>query len=380
MKFSKSFPVDEFRTISMQLVQSHYKNSTESGHVGRVEVLPISWYSELHSEEMGIDEKLKAITLESIPKLRSFTNDTLLDILFYTSPVYCQKIMNTVSLSINNAYKAYSARNPQFHGGVSLAGHSLGSLILFDLLCHQKPTEEYETNKENPDQIMSAQSNTSTISYTMGPAGTGQPFISYPQLVFQPKKFFALGSPIGVFVTVRGIDQLGLDFRLPTCPGFYNIFHPYDPVAYRVEALINSDLKECRPVLIPHHKGRKRMHLELKETMSRVGHDIKQRLLDTLKNLDNFGFLGKRSNSTSDQAEIENEVDKVLEIQRQLEETPRKRLDSTSTVLSDFDNGEVDFPLGKLNDSKRVDYVLQEAPLEFFNEYIFALSSHVCYW
>lgn len=53
-------------------------------------MLPISWHSELHSEESGIDEKLRSITLESIPKLRNFTNDTLLDILFYTSPVFCQ--------------------------------------------------------------------------------------------------------------------------------------------------------------------------------------------------------------------------------------------------------------------------------------------------
>lgn len=57
----------------------------------------------------------------------------------------------------------------------------------------------------------------------------------------------------------------------------------------------------------------------------------------------------------------------------------RTRTDSVSTVVSD-DMIEIDFPLGKLNDSKRIDYVLQEAPLEFINEYIFALSSHVCYW
>jgi len=31
----------------------------------------------------------------------------------------------------------------------------------------------------------------------MGNAGTGQPFITYPQLNFHPKAFFALGSPIG---------------------------------------------------------------------------------------------------------------------------------------------------------------------------------------
>lgn len=82
--------VDDFRANSLQLVQSHYRNSCDKGEVGRVEVLPISWHSELHSKDTGIDEKLKAITLESIPKLRNFTNCTLLDILFYTSPMFCQ--------------------------------------------------------------------------------------------------------------------------------------------------------------------------------------------------------------------------------------------------------------------------------------------------
>lgn len=88
--FFFSSAVDEFRSISLQLVQSHYRNSCDNGDVGRVEVLPIAWHSDLHSEESGIDEKLKSITLESIPKLRHFTNDTLLDVLFYTSPVFCQ--------------------------------------------------------------------------------------------------------------------------------------------------------------------------------------------------------------------------------------------------------------------------------------------------
>ena len=66
---------------------------------------------------------------------------------------------------------------------------------------------------------------------------------------------------IGMFVAVRGIDTLGADFRLPTCPGFFNIFHPFDPVAYRIEPLVNTQLMSLKPVLIPHHKGRKRMHL-----------------------------------------------------------------------------------------------------------------------
>lgn len=82
--------VDEFRSISQQLVKAHYQTSYDGGEVGRVEVLPVSWWSSLHSAENGIDEKLKSITLESIPKLRHFTNETLLDVLFYTSPVFSQ--------------------------------------------------------------------------------------------------------------------------------------------------------------------------------------------------------------------------------------------------------------------------------------------------
>ncbi|XP_075158648.1 phosphatidic Acid Phospholipase A1 [Haematobia irritans] len=429
--------VEDFRAIAHQLVLSHYKNSADLGLVGRVEVLPISWHSHLHSIELGIDEKLRSITLESIPKLRNFTNDTLLDILFYTSPTFAQRITNTIVMSLNDIYMKYRQRHPDFNGGVSLAGHSLGSLILFDLLCHQQPIKESEEkNLENPDQeFLTSASSTATasggsnqtennqqmepspISYTMGPDGTGQPFIKYGQLKFQPKKFFALGSPIGMFVTIRGIDKLGLDFRLPTCPGFYNIFHPYDPVAYRIEALVNPDLSGVRPVLIPHHKGRKRMHLELKETMARVSTDIKQRFLDKFKiTFDSVNIFGQSTKNKKETEELmEKEVEKVIEMQMQLErqgnqqqqqtqspdqlqtsspsddrkqylssptsanQSMRTRTDSVSTAVSD-DMIEVDFPLGKLNDSKRIDYVLQEAPLEFINEYIFALSSHVCYW
>ncbi|XP_026835119.1 uncharacterized protein LOC6542851 isoform X2 [Drosophila erecta] len=398
--------VDDFRVIAQQLVQSHYKNSTDMGLVGRVEVLPISWHGHLHSEELGIDEKLKSITLESIPRLRNFTNDTLLDVLFYTSPKYCQKIMNTVADALNDVYLKYRMRHPEFNGGVSLAGHSLGSLILFDLLCHQEPLKESEEENKNPDQVPQKQTSQKVqlptsdllpkqVSYAMGPEGTGQPVITYTQLIFHPKKFFALGSPIGMFVTIRGIDKLGLDFHLPTCPGFYNIFHPFDPVAYRIEALVNPDMNGIRPVLIPHHKGRKRMHLELKETMTRVGADIKQRFMDTFKTtLDSVNFLTtvtkvkkeaeesleKETSQTSSQAFQKQNEDQDESSVASSSYKLRNRTDSNSTTASDPEFIELDFPLGKLNDSKRVDYVLQEAPLEFINEYIFALSSHVCYW
>uniref|UniRef100_A0A6E8VF65 DDHD domain-containing protein n=1 Tax=Anopheles coluzzii TaxID=1518534 RepID=A0A6E8VF65_ANOCL len=389
--------VDEFRSISAQLVQSHYRSSFDRGDVGRVEILPISWHDDLHSEESGVDEKLKSITLPSIPKLRHFTNDTLLDVLFYTSPMFCQSIIDAVGKSLNRLYALFCQRNPTFHGRVSLAGHSLGSLILFDLLCHQKRAEQKQScepeNSENPDDDTVSpltphhafvnhrplvRKCSQQINYEVGPAGTGQPYITYPQLMFQPKMFFALGSPIGMFVTIRGIDALGLDFKLPTCDGFFNIFHPYDPVAYRIEALINPDLSTLAPVLIPHHKGRKRMHLELKETVLRVGNDLRQRVTDVFRNTLDTVYSLTAMGSKPDPKAIQKEVDKVL--QDQLKFDAAGSTSNLSSGTSDVDSGETNLPLGKLNQSRRVDYVLQEAPFEFINEYLFALTSHVCYW
>nr|CAD7455681.1 unnamed protein product [Timema tahoe] len=388
--------VDEFRSLSLQLVQSHFRSSYDLGRVSRIEVLPVSWHATLHGEATGIDRKLKSITLRSIPKLRHFTNDTLLDILFYTSPVYCQTIMQTVGSELNRLYNLFLNRNPNFQGGVSLGGHSLGSLILFDLLYHQKPPPQDQTppaadssvdtntiddensnpgaagNKVPPDQ----RKLNHQVSYMMGNAGTGQPCISYPQLTFQPLAFFALGSPIAMFVTVRGIETLGEDFCLPTCPGFFNIFHPFDPVAYRMETLINPELTSLRPVLIPHHKGRKRMHLELKETMARVGADLKQRVIESVKSTWNTVYQLAMFHRTEDQA-LEQEVDKVDKLQVLEEQMHRDDTESTHSVEGEADQ---DVCVGQLNSGRRVDYVLQEAPFESFNEYLFALGSHVCYW
>lgn len=48
------------------------------------------------------------------------------------------------------------------------------------------------------------------------------------------------------------------------------------------------------------------MHLELRETMARVGADIKQKIIDTFKSVYNFASLQK-----NDPKMLQQEVDKV---------------------------------------------------------------------
>ncbi|KAG0415097.1 hypothetical protein HPB47_007736, partial [Ixodes persulcatus] len=224
--------------------------------------------------------------------------------------------------------------------------------------------------------------------HELGTAGTGQLLVNYPRLEFQPSCFFALGSPIAMFLVVRGNDILGKDFRLPTCPAFFNIFHPFDPVAYRMERLIDPELS-ASPVVVPHHRGRKRMHLELKESLRRVGTDLRQRLLDswrlTWHSLHDLAHGASASSSASlgNNRRQPGQRTQGPGEERRCGPGPRAHPGKLHRASESGACAEAEPPpesLGRLNGGRRIDYVLQEKPIESFNEYLFALASHACYW
>ncbi|KAG7490026.1 phospholipase DDHD2 isoform X1 [Solea senegalensis] len=499
--------VNDFRSASLSLLASHFKRAQQDGQVGRVEFLPVNWHSALHGDATGVDEDIQRITLPSISRLRHFTNDTLLDLFFYNSPTYCQTIVDTVASEINRLLILFKQRHPDFSGAISVVGHSLGSLILFDLLTNQRSGSEArdgvpsgeprhlnsleqtltrlglqqyldtlqaenldmeslalcndsdlkdlgiplgprkkilnyfrkkwlpedckngtvrlapglqvapEVNRDgdgnqssevNQPHFHRAQSVTSAVDYEYFDMGIGQVSIDYPQLSFQPQTFFAFGSPIGMFLTVRGLKHIDPNYTFPTCKSFYNIYHPYDPVAYRIEPMIVSEV-DLQPMLIPHHKGRKRMHLELKDSLTRMSMDLKNNVLGSLRTAwQSFSRLPVAALPPVEEGETTPE--------RNLEDTPA--LASPSVVASskeeeksaDFWTKILEWPralhlhyfqgvceeaessesaeqsehpeikVGMLNGGRRIDYVLQEKPIESFNEYLFAIQSHLCYW
>ncbi|NXH67709.1 DDHD2 Phospholipase, partial [Hydrobates tethys] len=434
--------VNDFRNVSLSMLQAHFKKAQEQQQIGRVEFLPVNWHSSLHST--GVDVDLERITLPSINRLRHFINDTILDVFFYNSSTYCQTIVDTVASEMNRLHQLFLQRNPLFKGGVSIAGHSLGSLILFDLLTNQKAAPEEDEHSEEGSRITSSNrgieevkemlkklelseycdvfekekmdrqalflcteknlkemgiplgprmkilhyisskmemqvcllhglcsSRSHRIALRQGPAFTtyDQP-ANYPQLNYKPTIFFAFGSPIGMFLTVRGVKRINPNYSLPTCKGFFNIFHPFDPVAYRIEPMIVPDL-EFEPMLLPHHKGRKRMHLELKEGLTRMSVDLKNNLLGSLRvawqSFTRAPLPAVEGASTEAEAEAEAGAEKQPETKP--EETPAAVKEEASLIN-----------VGRLNGGNRIDYVLQEKPIESFNEYLFALQGHLCYW
>ncbi|XP_042565397.1 phospholipase DDHD2 [Clupea harengus] len=479
--------VNDFRSASLGLINSHFRETEGLSGIGRVEFLPITWHDVLHSDT-GVDKDMERITLPSISVLRHFGNDTLLDVFFYNSPKYCQVIVDTVASDINRLHALFLQRHPGFTGAVSLAGHSLGSIILFDLLTNQKKSTEEEVVAEESDdscqsdkavtasdmsvtasdesetasdesvmasdesesledilrgrgleehlhvlqreqvdseslllctendlkdlgiplgprkkildlakkfkrsragtslpvpngrvaqetagppphgtRIPEGTTSSSTISYHCSGVGTGQVSVNYPQLAFSPQAFFALGSPIGMFLTVRGLKRMAPDYSLPTCKSFYNIYHPYDPVAYRIEPLVLPAGVELPPVLLPHYKGRKRMHLELRDGLTRVSSEV----LGSLRNVwqvfsqvpnSALPLLGQGSDAAFNTSS-DTQDDRMSVATGTSQEAQRK-----------------DVKVGMLNGGRRFDYVLQEKPIEIFNQYLFAIQSHLCYW
>jgi DDHD domain len=59
------------------------------------------------------------------------------------------------------------------------------------------------------------------------------------QLDFPVQNFFMLGSPLGMFCSVYS-EEAFVRSQLPTCKYFFNVYHPSDLVAYRIEPLIKQ--------------------------------------------------------------------------------------------------------------------------------------------
>ena len=61
------------------------------------------------------------------------------------------------------------------------------------------------------------------------------------QLNFDVENFFLLGSPLSLFVSIYNRENY-VRSKLPRCENFYNLYHPSDLIAYRLEPIIKTHL------------------------------------------------------------------------------------------------------------------------------------------
>ncbi|XP_057199933.1 phospholipase DDHD1 isoform X2 [Triplophysa rosa] len=254
------------REAARKMEEKHFAEQTQE----HVEFLPVEWRSELALD----GDTVESITPDKVRGLRDLLNSSAMDIMYYTSPLYRDEITKGLTQELNRLYSLFCSRNPEFEtrgGKVSIISHSLGCVITFDIMtgwdpvsfCLQEHHEQLEgedlrwtTNEERrlldemqltrqrlrelQDQLRRLKASTLTPS---------------PTLKFKVENFFCMGSPLAVFLALRGIRPGNTgqqDHIMPKsiCPRLLNIFHPTDPVAYRLEPLVLKHYRNIAPVQI----------------------------------------------------------------------------------------------------------------------------------
>ncbi|XP_041814798.1 phospholipase DDHD1b [Chelmon rostratus] len=252
------------RDAARKMEEKHFSDRTTE----HVEFLPVEWRSKLALDGDTVD----SITPDKVRGLRDMLNSSAMDIMYYTSPLYRDEITRGLTLELNRLYSLFCSRNPDFekNGKVSIVSHSLGCVITFDIMTgwdpvrfhHQEAPDPEETKVRWPsdeerhlqEQLRLTHLRLRDLEDQFQGLQTSS-CVAVPALKFKVENFFCMGSPLAVFLALRGIrpGNNGVqDHILPTtiCKRLFNIFHPTDPVAYRLEPLILKHYSNITPVQI----------------------------------------------------------------------------------------------------------------------------------
>ncbi|OPJ81289.1 phospholipase DDHD1 [Patagioenas fasciata monilis] len=235
-----------------------------------VEFLPVEWRSKLTLDGDTVD----SITPDKVRSIRDMLNSSAMDIMYYTSPLYRDELVKGLEQELNRLYTLFCSRNPEFEekgGKVSIVSHSLGCVITYDIMTGWNPFRLYEQSLQKEkekledrwmsyeeqhllEQLYIAEQRVREIEERLREL-TASTVSNPPALKFKVENFFCMGSPLAVFLAMRGVrpgNSGSQDHILPRtiCNRLLNIFHPTDPVAYRLEPLILKHYSNISPVQI----------------------------------------------------------------------------------------------------------------------------------
>ncbi|XP_064599828.1 phospholipase DDHD1-like isoform X2 [Liolophura sinensis] len=389
----------------------------------RAEFLPVEWRSSLTLD----GDIVESITPQKVRGLRTMLNSSAMDILYYTSPLYRSEITRGLYAELNRLFKMFCERHPYFEssgGKVSIVAHSLGAVITYDILSGWNPIRVYDQfltdvldekskyargSSEMMAEVDKAKARVEELEALLTALHDRQ---QKANLAFQIENLFCLGSPLAVFLALRGMRPHGKasqEILLPKskCQRIFNIYHPADPVAYRLEPLVMKHYYSILPVQVhrcdqtkrvaytslrakaftvpkskPDEKTIKTTELTTDETIDLIETGNKENadvmVVETTQTTQTtqqkFSFSGmwsrfgkKSSEPVSSELKVIQKWDKEAEVKAmELEAEPVKM---TAKAGDEIDATELEY---------RLDYQLRESNFE--NSYISAITSHTAYW
>jgi phospholipase DDHD1 len=364
----------DLRETSTTVANKHFSDYWKAK---RVEFIPIEWRTWLKLNEGTV----ASITPHGVKSLRAFANDSLLDIMYYLSPCYHPEILDGLRFQLHKKYDEFMHRNPNFlaNGGtISLFAHSLGSVICYDLMyetCfirglvpHSMYTKSPSDETDGCSPLMEKQlrelqhlrMKVAELEDQLNISGRSK------ALKFNVDHFFAVGSPLGIFLAIKEHQKIinkegrGADSFLHSsvCQRIHNVHHPSDPVAYRLEPLVNQMYSQVKPV-----------------KMDSAGSKPTQKSIDSAGGPRPPEVAPPKTSWWSTQSLISNVLKNVTSNNSSnggASPEPTKPLPQDKL----FDDDSKLPPEGRLYE--RIDFMLREGITE--NSYINAMTAHTSYW
>jgi hypothetical protein len=325
---------------------------------GRMLLLPVQWRKglALAGDEGALDALLPDTA--ALRPLRSVLNALVSDVLRYMT-ADGQKMADALTAALNDTFGRFMARNPNFKGPVSVVAHSLGSVLMYDLLSGSGAGSvagiisgsgggsgggggdaaavavaaaaaasaaasaaaaaaaaggdaAAALAAENAalraalsaasaalSSLASSSSSASASAAMEPPPSTHVPIARAP-LAFSVDALLLLGSPLGLFLALRGGGSLGGTSATSAsqsasqksasqnasslkCRRLYNVMHPYDPIAYRIEPLAwppgapgaAAAPPHHRPAEVPYCRGGRRIQAEVSDKVEAISSSLR---------------------------------------------------------------------------------------------------------
>ncbi|KPI92744.1 PREDICTED: protein retinal degeneration B [Papilio xuthus] len=256
---AKKSDVTTFKGAFESVMRQHYPTL-----VGHIAMKLVSCPS-ITTEALGILSTLSPYSFDCSPstlETPSMTNDLIpigaIPLLATSSPDYVDAVTKTIA-SANTVYNEFlkSDDGKGFNGQVSIVADSMGSLLAYDALCR---TVQYQSRHDSENSVLNTEItipnepsdnylNKSLLQAPTPRRRSSSTSDNQTKLEFEVNDFFTFGSPLPLILASRKIaDDKTRDIMKPPVQQVYNLFHPTDPVAARLEPLLSARFTNLPPI------------------------------------------------------------------------------------------------------------------------------------
>ncbi|XP_071529993.1 protein retinal degeneration B isoform X3 [Panulirus ornatus] len=305
---NKRSDITTFRGALESVMRQHYPQM-----VGHVAIRLVSAPA-VCSDSLNILSSLSPYGLDSSPVCGEVSGGDSVPVgavplLSTTVPEYDEAITRTLH-SINGAYHEFlrSEEGQGFIGQVCIIGDSIGGVLAYDVLCRVQEQHKFGSNSnipegEPPSPGEEIGENTKIYRKSVSSDGAhntelphcrsvsdsdyhyarhlsapfprrrssssspqrrssssrhtgGEVDHSHSKLDFEVSDFFMFGCPLALVLVYRKMvnaSDKNCSIQRPACQQVYNLFHPTDPLAVRVEPLLSARFSLLTPITIPRY-------------------------------------------------------------------------------------------------------------------------------